>query len=116
MSAQLPRFGLLAVTGGEGMHFAAPFVGGLKRHVSHSDDINNLNTRGGGQVVDQERREDSDAAAKERTRFFQVQRNRQRTNPRPLGPDTIGKAAVASHNGSLSSGTKVLVPGKAFVA
>src|SRR5215510_1673577 len=116
MSAQLPRFGLLAVTGGEGMHFAAPFVGELKRHVSQSADTNDPHTGRGGQVVDQERREDSDAAAKERTGLFQIHRIRQRTNPRPLGSNTIGKAAVASDNGSLSSGTKVLVPGKAFVA
>src|SRR4051812_48602914 len=116
MSAQLSRFRLLAVTRGEGMHFAAPFVGELDRHVSQPADANDSDTRGGGHVMNQEGRKNSDAAAQKRSHFCQVQRIRQRTNPRPLSSHTIRETAMASNNGALSRGAKMLLAGKAFVA
>src|SRR5262244_607723 len=115
MSAQLSRLGFLAVAGREGMDLAAPFVGKLERHVSQSTDTYDPYSGRGGQVMDQEWRKDSDATAQERSHLCQVQRIRQRTNPRPLGSNTIREAAVASDNGPLSSCAKVLLAGKAFV-
>src|SRR5882762_10869325 len=116
MSAQLPRFRLLAVTGGEGVNFTAPFVGELERHVSQSTDANDPDTGGGGHLMNQERRKYCDAAAQERPHFCQVQRIGQRANPRPLSSNAIRKAAMAPNNGSLSSGAQVLLTGNTFVA
>src|SRR5258707_11509523 len=116
MSAQLPRLRFFAVTGGEGMHFTAPFVGELKRHVSQSTDANDSNTGGGGHLMNQERRKYCGAAAQERSHFCQVQRIGQRANPWPLRSNTIRKAAMSPKNGPLSGGAKVLVTGKTFVA
>src|SRR5215831_13633660 len=116
MSAEFSRFGFLAVTGGKRMHFAAPFVGELEGHMSQTADANNPNTGGGGQVVNHEGRKHSNAAAQKRPDFCHVQRFRQRTHPCPLGSNTIGETAVASDNGPLSSGAKVLHTGKTFVA
>src|ERR1035441_8416963 len=62
MSTELPRFRFLAVTGGEGMDFTAPFVGELERHVSQSTDANDPDTSGGGQFMNQEWRKYCDAA------------------------------------------------------
>src|SRR6267378_2046763 len=116
MSAQLPRFRFLAVTGGEGMYFTAPFVGELERHVSQSTDANDPDAGGGGYFMNQEWRKYCDAAAQERSHFCQVQRIGQRANPWPLSSNTIRKAAMAPNNGPLSSGAQVLVTGKTFVA
>src|SRR5881394_3176560 len=116
MSAKFSRLGFLAVTGGEGMDFAAPFVGELQGHMSQSTDADNSYAGGGGQVMNQEGRKHSDTTAKERSGFFHVQRIGQRTNPGPLGSHTIGETAVASDNGALSIGAEVLIAGKTFVA
>src|SRR5450432_285044 len=116
MSAQLPRFRFLAVTGGEGMHFTAPFVGELECHVSQSTDANDPDTGGGGHLVNQEWRKYCDATAEERSHFCRVQRIGQRTNPWPLGANTISKAAMSPKNGPLSGGAQVLLAGKTFVA
>src|SRR5262249_2136706 len=116
MSAQLPRFRLLAVTGGEGMNLAAPFVSELERHMSQPTDANDPYTGSGRHIMKEERCKHSDAAAQQGSHFCQVKRIRQRTNPCPLGSDTVRKAAVASDNGPLSSGAQVLIAGKAFVA
>src|SRR5882672_621460 len=116
MSAQLPRFRFLAVTGAEGMYFTAPFVGELKRHVSQSTDANDPDTGGGGHFMNQEWRKYCDTAAQERSHFCQVQRIGQRADPWPLGSNTIRKAAMAPNNCPLSSGAQVLVTGKTFVA
>jgi len=48
MSAQFSRFRFLAVTGGESMNFAAPFVGELQRHMAQSTDANDPDAGGGG--------------------------------------------------------------------
>jgi hypothetical protein len=66
--------------------------------------------------MDQEGRKYSDAAAEERSNFCHVQGIRQRTNPCPLGSNTIREAAMASDNGPLSSGAQVLLTRKTFVA
>src|SRR5258707_5205091 len=116
MRAQLSRFRFLAVTGGEGMYFTAPFVGELERHVSQSTDANDPDTGGGGHFMNQEWRKYCDAAAQERSHFCQVQRIGQRANPRPLSSNTIRKAAMSPKNGPLSGGAKVLVTGTTFVA
>src|SRR5262245_14726087 len=116
MSAQFSRFGFFAVTGGEGMDFAAPFVGKLEGHMSQTTDANDTYPGSGGRVVNQQGRKYGDAAAKERPHFCHVQRIRQRSNPRPLGSNTIGETSMASDNSSLSSGAKMLLAGKAFVA
>src|SRR6267142_889869 len=116
MSAQLPRFRFLAVTGGEGMYFTTPFVGELERHVSQSTDANDPDTGGGRQFMNQEWRKYCDAAAQERSHSCQVQRIGQRANPWPLGSNPIRKAAVSPNNGSLSSDAQVLVTGQTFVA
>src|SRR6266478_8016632 len=116
MSAQLPRFSFLVVTGGEGMYFTAPFVGELERHMSQSTDANDPDTGGGGHFMNQEWRKSCDAAAQERSHFCQVQRIGQRANPRPLSSTTIRKAAMAPNNGPLSSGAQVVGTGKTFVA
>src|SRR3974377_1773965 len=113
MSTQFSRFRLLGVTGSKGVHFTAPFVGKLESHVSQSTDTIDPYTGSGGHVMDQERGKYSHAAAEERSRFFPGQRLRPRTKPRPLGSNTIRKAAMVSNNGSLSSGAKVLLAGKA---
>src|SRR5689334_14890710 len=115
MSAQFSRFGFFAVTCGEGMDFTAPFVGELEGHMSQTTDANDTYSGSGGRVVNQQGRKYGDAAAKERPHFCHVQRIRQRPNPRPLGSNTIGETAVASDNGSLSIGAKMLLAGKAFV-
>src|SRR4029077_16837127 len=116
MSAQLPRFRFLAVTGGKGMYFTAPFVGELERHVSQSTDADDPDTGGGGHLMNQEWREYCDAAAQERSHFCQVQRIGQRANPWPLSSNAIRKAALSPDNGPLGSGAQVLVTGKTFVA
>src|SRR5260221_6390422 len=116
MSAQLARFSFLAVTGGEGMHFTAPFVGELERHVSQSTDANDPDTGGRGHFMNQEWRKYRDAAAQERSHFCQVQRIGQRANPRPLSSNTIRKAAMAPNNGALGPGAKGLLAGKTFGA
>src|SRR6267142_2064 len=104
MSTQLPRFRFLAVTGGEGMHFTAPFVGELERHVSQSTDANDPNAGGGGHLVNQEWRKYCDAAAEKRPHFGQVQRIGQRANPWPLRSNMIRKAAMSPKNRPLSGG------------
>src|SRR5882724_3582865 len=116
MSAKLPRFTFLAVTGREGMHFTAPFVGELERHMSQSTDANDPDTGGRGHFMNQEWRKYCDPAAQERSHFCQVQSIGQRANPRPLSSNTIRKAAMAPNNGALSSGAQVLLTGKTFVA
>src|SRR5882762_5580102 len=116
MSAKLSRFSFLTVTGREGVHFTAPFIGELERHMSQSTDTNDANTSSRGHVVNQQRRKDRNAAAQERSYFCHIQRLRQRTNPGPLRSNTIREAAVASDNGALSSGAKVMVAGKTLVA
>ena len=116
MSAELSCLRFLAITGGEGMHFAAPFVGELERHVSQSTDANDPDAGGRGYFMNQERGKYCDAAAQERSHFCQVQRIGQRANPWPLSSNTIRKAAMAPNNGPLSSGAQVLVTGKTFVA
>src|SRR3954465_12105239 len=98
MSAQLPRFRFLAVTGGEGMHFTAPFIGELERHVSQSTDANDPDTGGGGHFMNQERRKYCDAAAQEGSDFCHIQRIWQRANPWPLSSNSICKAAIAPDN------------------
>src|SRR5882757_326449 len=116
MSAQLPRFRFLAVTRGEGMYFAAPFVGELERHMSQSADANDPDTGGRGHFMNQEWRKYCDAAAQERPHFCQVQRIGQRANPRPLSSNTIRKAAMAPDNGPLTRGAQVLITRKTLVA
>src|SRR5450432_2983246 len=116
MSAQLSRFRFLAVAGGEGMHFTAPFVGELERHVSQPTDANDPDTGGGGHLVNQEWRKYCDAAAQERPHFCRVQRIGQRANPWPLCANTIRKAAMSPKNCPLSGGAQVLLAGKTLVA
>src|SRR5258707_2468618 len=116
MGAQLSRFRFLAVTGSEGMYFAARFVGELECHVSQSTDADDPDPGGGGHLMNQQRRKYCDATAEERSHFCQVQRIGQRANPWPLSSNTIRKAAMPTNNGSLSRGAQVLFTGKTFVA
>src|SRR5205085_1325508 len=115
MSPELSRFRFLAVAGGKGMDFAAPFVGKLHRHVSQSTDADDSDTGGRGDVMNQEGRKDSNTATQERSHFCQVERVGQRTNPRPLRPNTIGETTATSDDGALGGGAKVLIARKTLV-
>src|SRR5258707_12274190 len=110
MSAQLPRFRFLAVTGGEGMYFTTPFVGELERPVSQSTDANDPDRGGRGHFMNQEWRKYCDAAAQERSHFCQVERIGQRANAWQLSSHAVHKPAVAPTNGPRSTGTHGLVP------
>ncbi len=114
MRAQFFRFLLFTIAGGEGMDFAAPFVGELKREMTQSADADDADTSGRGNVMDQKRCENRDATAEERTGFGGIERIWQGTNPRPLGAETIGKTSVAADDRTLGLVTEIVIARKAL--
>ncbi len=116
MRAELLGLGFLVVAGGEGVDFAAPFVGELERHVPKAADADDADARGGRQIVDNERRKDRDATAEERADLGGVEALGQRARPGPLHADAIGEGAVAADDGPADVGAEVVVTGETFGA
>ncbi len=84
VGSELTGFGFFAVAGSERVNFTTPFVGKLQAHVAETTEANNSHSRRGRNLVYQERREHSDASAKQRTSLGLVKCVRQRARPRPL--------------------------------
>src|SRR5438093_361179 len=103
-----------AVAGCKSMNFAAPFVGKLKGHVTQSADADDTNPRHGRNVVGQEWVRNGDSAAKERPSLGQIERIRDWTHPGPLSAQPVGKTTMASDDGALATGAKVVMPGQTF--
>ena len=84
--------------------------------MAEAADADDANARGGGDVVDDERREDGDAAAEQRAGLGDVEAFGQRAHPCPLRANAVGKAAVAADDGALRVRAEMVIAGEAFAA
>src|SRR6478609_6721498 len=115
-SPHLVCFRPLVVTGCEGMDLAAPFVRKLQREVAQTADADHANSRVGRNAVCQKRREDCDAAAKQRPRFLDVESLGQWARPRPLNAEAIGKCSVPPNDRALDACAEMVIARETVVA
>ena len=105
----------LALAGSEGRDVAAVGLRELDRHVPEPADADDADVAGRLGVHD-ERVENGDAAAQERTGLGDVQSLRQRNRPRPVAAHVRGEAAAMADDRRLSRQAQVLVAGQALPA
>ena len=116
MGSESAGFSFLIVARGEGVNFAAPFIGKLQGQVAQAADADDAHPRRGWNLVGQERIEHGDTPAQERPGLDQIERIRDGAHPRPLRPQAIGKTAVAADDGALGGWAKIVIAGQTLVA